>query len=457
MKRLGRVFNKVKRLLNYDFNEVTKRENEIINELNTIKEQSNALNERLNCLDDYISDLNNNSFMINKKIDYLKDYVSYGSMETLPLISKTSSDKKKILICGFYGAFNLGDELMLNKMLENIEKAGNYDITIMLCDNPYTDMTRYGKYKFIHYPKTRSDLNHLALYYDCLIFGGGALIDDVNYDNIDSQMTLGYILINLTMRFITFDKKTILYGLSTNDKIENLEFIKKLNYIINNCTYFSLRDTNSLKTLKKANIDVSNVKIVDDIVFAYDFKEVNNKGRNIINVGIIYITSPDTRETLIENLKKIIIYLNENKIAYNINFIPFYDYLGSDVKFYNDLKDNFGSDNIKVLDYEFTFEKLQTVINDQDYIISMRYHGSLIANMLNKKVLSIVYKNHRHYQNKMNYLYENYGFEKNMQFNVTKKSLDALFKAPKVKKDKTLLDKISKQSNKDIIDALKKL
>ena len=57
----------------------------------------------------------------------------------------------------------------------------------------------------------------------------------------------------------------------------------------------------------------------------------------------------------------------------------------------------------------------------------------------------------------MNYLYENYGFEKNMQFNITKKSLDVLFKIPKIKKDKNLLDKISKQSNKDIIDALKKL
>ncbi len=457
MKKLGRVFCKAKRLLNYDFNKITKREEEIINELNILKEQLNNLKGQFSSLDNCINNLNSNYCLMNKKVDHLKEFVSYGSMETLPLISNSSGDKKKILICGFYGAFNLGDELMLNKMLESIEKIGNYDITIMLCDNPYTDTTRYGKYKFIHYPKTRSDLNYIALYYDCLIFGGGALIDDVNYNNVDAQMTLGYILINLTMRFITFEKKTILYGLSANDKIENLEFIKKLNYIVNNCTYFSLRDTNSLKTLEKANLDVSNIKIVDDIVFAYDFKENKKKTKNIINVGIIYVVSPDLKEELIENSKKIIDYLNENKIKYNINFIPFYDYLGSDIKFYNDLKSTLNSDNIKVLDYEFNFNKLQEVINDQDYIISMRYHGSLISNMLNKKVLSIVYKTHRHYQNKMNYLYENYGFEKNIQIKITKKALDDLFKIPKKRKDKITLDKISKQSNKDIIDALKKL
>lgn len=71
-------------------------------------------------------------------------------------------NKKKVLICGFYGAFNLGDELMLQTILKNLKNVSNLEITIMLCDNPYTDTTKYGKCKFIHYPRTRNDLNIIA-------------------------------------------------------------------------------------------------------------------------------------------------------------------------------------------------------------------------------------------------------------------------------------------------------
>lgn len=43
-------------------------------------------------------------------------------------------------------------------------------------------------------------------------------------------------------------------------------------------------------------------------------------------------------------------------------------------------------------------------LNSQDIIISMRYHGSLISSILNKKTISIIDYSHRHYANKMNYI-----------------------------------------------------
>jgi len=449
MGKLRRLIQKTRNLLNFDVNKTVEDLNKTVDGIELLRKEVQTLSDRVNHLDC-------NYGLINQKVDFLKNRLNYFSIENIALASRFSNTKK-ILICGFYGAFNLGDELMLNKMLENIEKLGDFDITIMLCDNPYTDVTRYGRYHFIHYPKTSADLNYIASYYDCLIFGGGALIDDFHYDEIDSQMTLGYILVNLTMRFIAFEKKTILYGLSTNSSFENQEFIKKLDYVVNNCTYFSLRDTNSLKILERLKINVSKVKIVDDIVFAYDFSNYNTISRNSINVGIIYVITNENKDDIIENSKRILSYLDHHDKKYHINFIPFYDYLGSDVKFYKELKKILNREDIDIPDYEFEFTKVISMINNCDYIISMRYHGSLIANMLNKKTLSIVYKNHRHYKNKMNYLYDNYGFDKNMQYEINDEGLNKLFEINHKTISNSKLNKIREKADSDINDALKNI
>jgi polysaccharide pyruvyl transferase WcaK-like protein len=42
-------------------------------------------------------------------------------------------------------------------------------------------------------------------------------------------------------------------------------------------------------------------------------------------------------------------------------------------------------------------------------IISMRYHGTLIATAIGKRVLSINLVSHEHYLNKNKYIYEHYG------------------------------------------------
>lgn len=46
----------------------------------------------------------------------------------------------------------------------------------------------------------------------------------------------------------------------------------------------------------------------------------------------------------------------------------------------------------------------------------MRYHGTLISNMLGVPTLNLLYDIHRHYKNKVDYLYKNYGY-KNYQVN----------------------------------------
>lgn len=363
------------------------------NQLAVIKQQETLINEL------------NNQITLNFK---------YSNLELLNL--DRTVKKKKILIVGFYGAPNVGDELMLETLLDKIGAfSSDLDITIMLSENISFDITNYPGFKFLHYPKNLLDLNVISDYFDCVIYGGGALLDDSDYNICNGQLSLGNILINLSMRMISFKKKVIFYGLSSSNKLSNQEYIYKLNYIIKNSTYFSLRDTNSLEVLKETGIDVSNIHIVHDIVLSNQklYQKNIKKQDTAYNVGIIYICSENNYAALYKFTKNLITYLNNTHKKYKINLIPFYEYRNNDTNFYLKLTNQLNSKNIFINKIPRNFTETVDIISKNDIIISMRYHSTLLANFLGKKVINIKYDLHNHYNNKINYIYEKYGFFNN--------------------------------------------
>lgn len=401
-----------------------------------LADQNNQLSDKLKEIEIKFSTANSQLSSIEKQLSRLGGWFDYSNLDLLHL-NHTTTNKKKVLLCGFYGAFNAGDEYILQTILDYLSDEDNLEITIMLCDNRNTDITNYGKCKFIHYPRNIFDFNHLANYYDAVFFGGGALLDDVDYGNPDIPFTFGYILVNLAMRFITFDKPTILYGMSSNAKLSSPEFIQKLNFIAENATHFSLRDTNSLSTLKKAGINIKHIKIVNDIVFSStllaNYKPANHKTKpSVINIGIVLICSQDTNLQNINNIRSLIKYLNRNKINFHLNFIPFYNYLNNDTVYYKNLieKLNISDSVTSITPFSLQLKSVIDEFNRQDVVISMRYHGSLIANAMGKQTLTLMPDNkHRHYPNKMKYLHSHYGFRQgplNLSTQINPSNLKAL-------------------------------
>jgi len=324
--------------------------------------------------------------------------------------------QKRLLIAGFFGAFNLGDELMLESLLQYIKPSFNIDITIMLSDNYNTDLTRYAAHNFIPYPTRTYDINAIADYYDAFFIAGGALLDDAVYDSAKDKINLVTAIIDLGLRFIEFDKHCIFYGLSTPSEIQNVDYISRLNRITNNCKHFSVRDTNSLNTLKKAKVSIDNVKVVNDLVFANKtFSAIHKNTKNVKKedeVGLIYVLNEDTLPLLTTFTKKLLKYYDD---SIKLKIIPFYDYQNNDVVWANKLVS--AVNNPRLSAYDHTPSNLASLIDKLRGVrgvVSMRYHGTLVANMLNKKVLCINYDAHPHYENKNEYVYSHYGFDRLM-------------------------------------------
>jgi len=445
---------------------------QIVNNYRTVvkfcKENSNKIKSIEEELSNVKGIINNENEVLNSKIDKIASINNdifnnfrYSNLEFLTLDNTVK--KCKVLIVGFYGAPNLGDELMLQTLLLKLSNFNsNIDVTIMLCENSKFDITTYPGVKILHYPKSVLDLNVISNYFDCVIFGGGALLDDSDFNIYNSQLSLGNILINLSLRMIAFNKKLILYGLSCSDSIINPEYILKLDFIIQNCTYISLRDENSKKTLERIGIETNKISIVNDIVFSnqslYHTKKLSSSVSEQCNIGIVYICS-NIDEMVIFTNKIITSFKNKYKKVH-ISLIPFYQYNNNDKDFYKKLSDKLNYDNISIEKYPRNLDELISIFNNCEYVISMRYHATLVANSLGKKVLNLKYDTHNHYNNKIDYLYKKYKF-KNYEILYSKLnepiSHNVIDKFVNGKSNETISDKIYNESNKEIKHVIKLL
>lgn len=377
---------------------------EILSSENAVLMQSNQDNtiKLLNKINTTEQNLNYYG-MIKSIID--KD--KYVNLEIL-LLQLQNTDSKKILICGFFGADNLGDELMLQTLLSCLPKEKLSSVTVMLFDNEKYNYYHLPDVNFIHMPKNRFDCNLLAQNFDCLIWGGGALIDDSDY--FKNNITLNNLVINLSKRFISFNKDVIALGLSSNTKLNNPDYIKELKFVCENSKMFSVRDTNSEKVLK--DLGITGITLIEDLIFYNKIWGKNitpSTNRKVTTIGIIWICHEDTEELF----KKVISWLRQ-KFGRDciIKCIPFYNYVSVDVNYYSRMIEKIeDSEHIIILPYSNDLEKIVSEINDTDYMVNMRYHGMVISNLLNKKSINICYDTHRHYLNKIKYIAELFGVD----------------------------------------------
>lgn len=414
---------------NNNFNTMQKKITELENSICSLENNLSSYNQKINNIETLLTEYNKKTNKIenfldmsNQKtsIDTLHQKVNIIANRTLQLdcinlellLLDSNQKKQKILIVGFYGAPNTGDELMLQSILNKID-SNNYSITVLLADNANYKLENYKNINFIHYPKTNMDINILASYFDKIIFGGGALIEDDYYiDETSYKFCTSTILIDLSLACILNGKKTYHLGLSSSKELTNPSYISKLEFIINNSNYFSLRDTNSFKILENCGIkNTDKINIIHDLVYSlppicYDFANINNSNKFII--GLILITSNDTK--ILEN---ILIWIDEYakkiKKEIKIKLIPFYDYLHSDIVNYTNLLNSLTLyHHVEILPYYQKYEDVINAFTECNLIVNMRYHSSLLSLKTGIPSIHIIYDIHPHYENKMDYLKETF-------------------------------------------------
>lgn len=168
---------------------------------------------------------------------------------------------KRILISGYYGFGNSGDDALLLSIISEFRKKGMGDLITVLSANPAETEKMYGV-------KSISRINPFSVLFSVMgcgmfISGGGTLIQDGT-----STKSLLYYLYLIKLALL-FGKKVMLYanGIGPVTKESNIKICKS---VLNRVDTITLRDKKSYDLLSEWGISKPEIKLTADPVFLID-------------------------------------------------------------------------------------------------------------------------------------------------------------------------------------------
>ncbi len=330
----------------------------------------------------------------------------FWNPELNSLLLHREEARKRVLIIGFYGGYNLGDEMMLQTLLAYLKDRNALRVTVMLSENSWYRASDLGDVDVLHYSRTCSDYSHLASAFDALIIGGGALLDDKPWLSMYRHfISLATTVVELPAYFSARGKPAIALGLSTNSQLNNADYISICSQSIREMRYFSVRDPYSLETLRSCGIPTEKVHLIDDLVLADPawLDQPSNEPASAQRIAITWVHFPKLQPLLVNCIETI----HALRPDAEIGLIPMYEYQHVDSEYYQQAIEQLSpgaSLKTHVAAYPGNLRKAIELFNQVDAAINIRYHAALICGALGIPQTVVELKDHPHYKNKMSWI-----------------------------------------------------
>lgn len=279
---------------------------------------------------------------------------------------------KKVMIWGWFGFENLGDDLLLNTMLQNINNK-NIDITI-----PMAKEYRF-KDNVIQVKRSYKNLILGYLQNDILIIGPGGLFP------FDNKLKVGIYLITVLL-WKLFNKKVIFWGIGISEKISKLSAILWKN-IIKNTDLFITRNKSFL--MKLGHTENKKIHSMSDTVFSLKLNLKKKDESPIIGISCANLKK-EKDKAFKENVKIWIDTIEEllHK-GFSVELLAFTK--GQDDVMIKTIKNNFYDNNKVVL---VCYNEINDIIGDwgkYTMIIGMRFHSCILSIIAGVPFLPIAY------------------------------------------------------------------
>ena len=286
----------------------------------------------------------------------------------------------KVLISGYYGFYNIGDEAILKSIIEALRNEDpNIDIVVLSNDVEYTKNTY--KVNAINRWKLNEIYKEL-LKCDGLISGGGSLFQDVT----SSRSIFYYIGI---MWLAKLAKKPIFIYAQGVGPIEKKNNRKIVGRFFNKVDYITLRDKESKLLLNDIGVR-KDIDIVPDPVMGFNIENYEFKlPEYYTNDDYITVSIRDWKKNNSEFQKNIA--LTCDKIiesGINVVFIPMHG--EHDEKISIEVA-NMMKYNAKVLSKNLTMEEKMMYIKESKLMIGMRLHALIFAATVGTPMIGISY------------------------------------------------------------------
>ncbi len=293
----------------------------------------------------------------------------------------------KVVISGYYGFNNLGDESILTAIISNLnDNINDIDITV-LSKNPELTYNKHkvkaiSRSKFIQIIKEikRSDL---------LISGGGSLLQDVT-----SNRSILYYLI-IMMIGILCRKKVMVYsqGIGPINRPLNRFLTKR---VLNRVNYITLRDHKSENVLREMKIKNKNICVTADPVIG--LKKMDTlQGKDMLIQSSIWdenkptigfaLRGRDKDRNLVDVISRVADEVMDT-MGVNVVFIPFHH--GEDIKILSDIEKNMKNKAI-FFRGKYDLNQMLSMVGNLDLLVGVRLHSLIFSAVMNTPMTAISY------------------------------------------------------------------
>lgn len=293
----------------------------------------------------------------------------------------------KVVISGYYGFNNIGDESILTAIISNL-KDGIEDIDItVLSKDPILTHNKHGVNAISR--KNVFKITREIKKCDLLISGGGSLLQDVT-----SNRSIVYYL-SIILIGILCGKKTMIYsqGIGPINNPINKFLTRK---ILDKVDYMTLRDKRSKKVLEDMKIENQSIIVAADPVIGLKKRDLKIGKEILVKSNLSNTTKPIIGFALRgrnrdENLINVISKVSDDvieRIGASVVFIPFH--YGEDINTLNEIEKNMKNKAI-FLREKYELDEMLSIVGNLDLLIGIRLHSLIFSAIMNIPMIAISY------------------------------------------------------------------
>lgn len=289
----------------------------------------------------------------------------------------------RLLLSGYYGFDNSGDDAILRSMVDNLKLSGDYHITV-LSKSPQ-DTAREYQVDSVDRFNIREVIDAMKEC-DVFVFGGGSLLQDVT-----STRSLLYYLFVLNLA-IRLNKKTFIFanGIGPIDKKLNRKLTRS---ILSKIDVITLRDQDSYDYVKELGVEGPEISITADPVFMIESAD-EDRIDQILEIEDIDLS----QETLAISLRD----WHRSKDL-NLEVAEFVDQIHNmkvllvpmhypyDLEYLRVVKEKSQNPNIKILENQYKVEEVVGILKRCTMTMAMRLHGVIYSAVAHRPTIGLVY------------------------------------------------------------------
>ena len=294
---------------------------------------------------------------------------------------------KKIVISGYFGFDNSGDDAILKAMVEDFKKLNREIKMTALSNNPEKTKKVYGIDAVNRF--SLPELYRALKDADLLLSGGGSLLQDIT----STRSIVYYLSVIILAKILR--KKVYVYanGIGPIDKKFNRILTK---WVLNRVSYITLRDDLSYKFVRDLGVTNKNILVTADPVFtlkAADDERVEEILRNerieITNKTIGFcIRDYKKVESIKDKFAKTIDLLID--AGYDILLVPFHT--PRDNVYSKEVAEKcIHKDKLKLIENTYSAGELMGIFKRLKLLAAMRLHSLVYAASVNLAMVGIIY------------------------------------------------------------------